>query len=370
MGGSNTTTSQQTSTNTLPQWMLQAYQNVGSQATGIVDNPTTGLPNSLPALQETASQTPEFQSYLSNSMNAANIGNNLSNANAFSGYSSNIQAPNIGNSFNGFNSNISTTPVTASGWNSDVASQYMNPYTSQVLQAQQGLANQNYGQQMSQENQSAAASGAVGGDRSAINQQTLTHNFNLEQQNLQANALQSAYQNSQNAFNNDANRNLQAGVENSQLGLAAATQNANLNFGALNAGNQVNMANANLGYQAQNANNEANLYGMSGTNALNEQAAGDTLSGITQGGYGATAAQSYQQTQLNNDYQNALNQYLFPEQQLSYLQGIYQPMASSLGINQTDGYQQQTQSAMSAFMGILDSFASGAGKGLGAAAMA
>ena len=335
--GTNQTLNQTVSSSNLPSWENSAYQNVASQAFGQAYDPTTGLPNQLPAQQSIASSTDNFSNYLSNAMNAPNTGSNLSGSNAFAGYKSNIQNPTINNALSGYNANIQTTPVTSTNWDTAQANNYMSPYENTALQSQEQLANQQYGQQQAQLNQTAAASGALGGDRAAIQQSNLTNDFSLQQQNLQANALENAYTTGQTAFNNDANRNLQAGVENSQLGLASQIQNANLGFGALTAQNSTNQANAYLGMQAQEQNANNNLSALSGTNQLNTAAAGLGLSGLNAAGTAGLASQQYAQSQLDTSYQNAMNQYLFPEQQIGYSEGVLNGIPEQR-TNQADYY--------------------------------
>lgn len=292
MGGQNSSISQLVQQNNLPSWENSAYQNVASQAAGQVYDPATGLPNGLPALHGIAGESPALSNYVNEAQGAPFAGTQMAGLNAFNGYQSNVGA----------------SPVNSQNWDTTTAQRYMNPYTNTVLQTQQQLANQQFGQQQAGLNQQAAASGALGGDRNAVAQSSLLNDFNLQQQNLQANALQSAYTTGQTAFNNDANRNLQAGVENSQLGLAAAIQNANLNFGAKNSTNQLNEA---------------------GT-ALNMQGLGVL-------GQAGGVDQSYKQSIADNSYQNALNQYLFPEQQNQYLEGILNGIPNQM-TNQTDVY--------------------------------
>lgn len=273
--GTNQTIGQQVSQQTLPQWENAGYQNIASQAFGQAFDPNTGLPNGAPANQTVAGQTGNFSNYLNQANGAATMGSGLKN------------------NLEGYSPNVSFDPTSTGIWNSQTANQYMNPYTDSVLQAQQKLANDQYGQQRSALDQQAAASGALGGDRNAVAQTGLTNDFNLQQENLQANALQNSYQNAQNAFNNDQNRQLQSDVTNSQLGLAAGIQNAELNYGARAASNQFEL----------------------GQGGLN-------LNGLNQAGSAAQLAQGYAQSQNDTAYQNSMMNYLFPQQQIGWAQGI------------------------------------------------
>ena len=355
--GTNQTLQQTVGQNNLPSWENSAYQNVASQAFGQAFNSSTGLPNQNPAQMSVAGPTDNFSNYLGNALNAPTIGNDLSDSNAYAGYSSNIQPGTINNALAGYQANISPSQVGSQSWNNATAQQYMNPYTTQVLNAQEQLANQQYGQQQAQLTQQSAANGALGGDRAAVAQSSLTNDFDLQQQNLQANALQNAYTTGNQAFNNDANRTLQAGVENSQLGLAAQIQNANLGYGALNAQNTTNQANAYLGLQGQEANANNNLSAMAGTNALNTAAANANLSGLSLAGNAATSSQNYAQSQLNTAYTNAMNNYMFPESQIGYAESVLGQIPNQM-TSQNDYYtaqgnpiQQGTNSAKGAGSG-------------------
>lgn len=280
-GGPKTTT---TSTVNQPQWLQNDWQNLAGQAIG----------------QSNSAVTPQ-QQIASESAGITGAANGIQSF-------ANGQLPQIQKDVTGANGTLAG--LSKSTWNGDTASQYMNPYTKQVLGVQQQLANQQLGQELSGIDSSAAASGALGGSRSGIMRANVVNDANLQNQNMQANALASAYQNGQSQFNADRGTNLSSA-------LAIGQNDATL----------ANTAGSVFG-------NEANLGQMD---------------------------QGAQQTALNTDYQNQLNKILFPEQQTQYASGILQSTSPNFTGSTTT--QQQSGGLLQGILGAAAGIGSGIATG-------
>jgi hypothetical protein len=282
-GPKNTTTS----TVNQPTWLQNDWQNLAQTAIGQSSN--TGVPQ-----QGTAAVSPGITGAASTSQQFANGA-----------------LPQISNDVTGANNtlkNLSTSSFTAPG----VAASYMNPYEQNVLQTQENLNNAQEGQQLSGIDSAAASSGALGGDRAAVQKGVLQSQDNLNNQNMVAQGLNNAYQTGANQFNADRSTNL-----SSSLGIGQ---------------------------------NDATLANTTGSVLNNE-------SGLGQ------AAQGAQQNNLNIDYNNELQKILFPEQQTQYQAGILGNVSPNFtGTTQT---QQTTNSTLNTILGGIMGLAGGVAKGFG-----
>lgn len=106
--------------------------------------------------------------------------------------------------------------------------QYMNPYMSEVVQAQQALQAQENAQQRSALQGKAIQSGAFGGNRSGIEQANLARQQSLANQATMANLLQSGYGQAQAAAQQQQGVGLGAAQANRAAQQAAAQQAAAL----------------------------------------------------------------------------------------------------------------------------------------------
>jgi hypothetical protein len=106
--------------------------------------------------------------------------------------------------------------------------QYMNPYMSDVVQAQQALQAQENAQQRSALQGKAIQSGAFGGNRSGIEQANLARQQSLANQATMANLLQSGYGQAQAAAQQQQGVGLGAAQANRAAQQAAAQQAAAL----------------------------------------------------------------------------------------------------------------------------------------------
>ena len=107
----------------------------------------------------------------------------------------------------------------------------MNPYESTALQSQLNLDTKNIlNPELAQEQRSAAASGALGGSRSGIEQGMTTNQFNQNEMNQVAQGENTAYQTGEQQFNSDEARQLAANTQAAQTGISAANSNTYTNL--------------------------------------------------------------------------------------------------------------------------------------------
>ena len=169
--------------------------------------------------------------------------------------------------------------------------QYMSPYLSNVLGSAVANINQTNAQQQQQVLGNAIQKGAFGGDRAGIAQAELARQQALANNATIANILNQGYGQAQQQFNTQQAIDAAAQLQNRQL-----MSNAALNL-------------ANLGTQGQQA-------------AIQQAQA--------QYGYG-TAEQQQQQAGLSTAYQQFLNQYAYPYQQLGWYSQLASGTAPALG---------------------------------------
>lgn len=216
----------------------------------------------------------------------------------------NTQLPQIQGDVSGANKTLQG--LSSSTWNPTTAASYMDPYEQQVLQTQENMNNAQTAQNLSAIDTASAAAGALGGDRAAVQKGILQSQNQLNNANLVASGLNNAYTNGQQQFNADRSTNL-----SSALGIGQ---------------------------------NDATLANTEGSVLNNEAGLGQTLQGAQQG-------------QLNTEYQNELNNILFPEQQTQYQAGILGNVSPNFTGSTTTG--QQKQSLLNTILGGVSGVAGG-----------
>jgi hypothetical protein len=262
----------------------------------------------------------------------------------------------------------------------NTASQYMNPYTQNVVNVQQREAQRQADIAGAAQGAQAARAGAFGGGRDAVMRSEAARNLAMQKGNIQATGQQAAFENAQRQFNAEQQMGLQANLANQGVQQQANLQNlsAGLQTQGLGAqtGLQAQGMNQSTGLQAQQANQQYGLnaqqmaeqsrqygYGQQMSNAQNqaqygqaaaqlaEQArqygAGLGLQGIQtaltgagqlgamgqnqynqqtgiyglQNQYG-TQRQQQDQNMLQQQYQDFQNQQRYPYQQLDYMSSL------------------------------------------------
>ena len=192
------------------------------------------------------------------------------------------------------------TPVQLQQFNDAAVNKYMSPYLSNVLGAAVANINETNAQQQQKVLGNAISKGAYGGDRAKIAQSELARQQNLANNATIANILNTGYGQALGEFN---------------------TQQT-----------------ADIGTQIQNrtqAERTANLYANLGTKG--QEAQMQQLQAM----YGAGGAQQQQrQAELSTAYQQYLNKYAYPYQQLSYFSGLLGGASPNMGATTSAGIPQ------------------------------
>ena len=301
------------------------------------------------------------------------------------GYQS-TQNPNLQNFQMRGPQNVGAERVGTQNFNDPATAQsYMNPYMQNVVDIQQSAAQRQADIATTGRNAQASRVGAFGGSRQAIENAEAARNLATQKGAIQAQGLDTAYNQAQQAFQTDQSRQLQAQQANQQSGLQAglANQQMGYNVGNTNlqsrlgvqqlgsgqnmqsqlanqqaygqmqglgmqqnlAGNAQNMQNAQLGAQyglaGQQAGEQSRQYGAGyGLQGLQQQlAASGQLGSLGQQQYaqnmginqaqqtaGATQ-QAQNQAGLTQAYNDFINQKNFPTQQLSSYSALIRGLA-------------------------------------------
>jgi hypothetical protein len=136
--------------------------------------------------------------------------------------------------------------VSADNFDNAAAGRYMSPYLGAVQERTVGDIMRNGAMQLEDLGDSAAANHAYGGTRQAVAQAEATKGINNNILNYLASSNQAGYENAQQQFNTDADRQLQAG-----------TTNAGLDQSELDRAIAGGSALGNLGQQASGINAES-----------------------------------------------------------------------------------------------------------------
>ena len=244
-----------------------------------------------------------------------------------------VNAPSLNNYQMQNPGNVTTGNFTDQGQ----AANYMNPYQQQVTDIQKREAQRQAGIADTRRGAQAAAAGAFGGSRQAIENAEAQRNLGTQLNDIQAQGSNAAYQQAMAQFNADQARALQAAQANQQTGYNVGNTNLQAQLGvqqlgsgqslqaqqanqqAQNAMNQLNEQSsqfgAGLGLQgAQTALSGANTLGQLGTNQFNQE----TAITANQNALG-TQQQNQVQTGLTNQYQDYLNAQNYPYKQLGFM---------------------------------------------------
>lgn len=188
------------------------------------------------------------------------------------------------------NPNLQAQNVQAGQIASTNLGQYMNPYTSQVIDTTMADIERQRQMAANQTAAQATAAGAFGGSREGVMQAETNKNYAQQAAQIAAQLRQADFMNAQQMAGQDIATRMQAGLANQQAGLQAGTTNAQMamqqalaNQSALNQAGQFGASAANQAALAnQAAMNQAGQYnaGQSLQAQLANQSAG--LSGAAQ----------------------------------------------------------------------------------------
>lgn len=179
---------------------------------------------------------------------------------------------------------------------SGVAQQFMNPYITNVLDAQKARMDQRFAEQQVARNEAARQAGAFGGDRRFVQDMIADRERNMQMNEMEAQGLAAAYQSGADIFGQEQARELQ-------------TRGLNTEIFAGNQQRAIDAARARM-----SAAEQLRAQGI----AANElaMARGKTLTGI--GGIYDDRAQAG----LDIAYSDFINQRDYPRQQLNFYSGI------------------------------------------------
>lgn len=166
------------------------------------------------------------------------------------------------------------------------AAQYMSPYIEQALEPQLREARRSSEMQRNVNQAQAVQQGAFGGSRQAIVEAERQRNLGTQMGDIRSRGLQTAYEQAQQQFNQDAARRLQAQQLNQQAGLTTGQQNLAALLGVQQLGAQT-------GLQAQLANQQQAMQAQQLAEQSRQFGAGQGLSAAQlQAQYGLSADQA------------------------------------------------------------------------------
>jgi hypothetical protein len=252
------------------------------------------------------------------------------------------------------------------------AAQYMSPFMEQALEPQLREAQRSSEMQRNVNQAQAVGQGAFGGSRQAIIEAERQRNLGTQMGDIRARGLQSAYEQAQNQFNQDAARRMQAQQLNQQAGLTVGGQNLQSLLGVQQLGAQTGMQSQLANQQAfQNARQlaeqsrqfggslglqglQAAMTGAGQLGALGQQEFGQQkdILGL-QNQFGGQQRQ-YEQQLRDAEAQNFAAQQRYPYQQLEFMSNILRgtPMGTVQSLYQPQpGAAQQLIGAGTALYG-------------------
>src|SRR5262252_1827544 len=196
--------------------------------------------------------------------------------------------------------------ATTGSWNDPgTAAAFMSPYAQQVVDVQKQKATEDWNQALETQRSQAAAAGAYGGSRQAVEEATGQRDLQLQLAQIQASGLQNAYQQGQQQFNTQQQQALAAQQFNIQSSLQAALSNQQMQ-------QQANVQNLSSFLQTQGLGAQTGLQ----AGLANQQA------GLTVGGQNLQALLATQQLGAGNQMQAQLaNQQTGLQQAIANQQG-------------------------------------------------
>jgi hypothetical protein len=196
------------------------------------------------------------------------------------------------------------------------AEQYMSPYMQNVVDVQQREAQRQADIAAQQQQANAVRAGAFGGGRDAIMRSEAQRNLATQLGAIQAQGLQSAYQQAQSQFNADQARQMQAGMANQQAAMDA-----------LRMGEQSRQYGSSFGLSGlETALRSAGTLGQLGQTQF-----GQEMGALQQQALMGQQQQQQVQSMLGQQYQDFLNQQRYPYQQLGFMSDMLRglPMAQT-----------------------------------------
>ena len=195
-------------------------------------------------------------------------------------------------------------------------SQYMNPYMQSVVDIQQREAQRQADIAGTQRAGQAVRSGAFGGSRAGIMESEAARNLATQKGDIQAQGQNAAFQNAQQQFNTQQQRDLQAQLANQGAGLQAQQM-----------GEQSRQYGAGYGMQGL----QTGLQAAGQLGQLGQTQYGQQLGNINLQNQMGAQQQAQQQGILNQQIQNYAMAQQYPQQQLAFMSNMLRglPMQST-----------------------------------------
>ena len=185
--------------------------------------------------------------------------------------------------------------------------QYMNPYMQNVVDIQQREAQRQADIAGTQRAGQAVRSGAFGGSRAGVMEAEAARNLAMQKGDIQAQGQNAAFQNAQQQFNTQQQRDLQAQLANQGAGLQAQQM-----------GEQSKQYGAGYGMQGL----QTGLQAAGQLGQLGQTQYGQQLSNIGLQNQMGAQQQAQQQGILNQQIQNYAMAQQYPQQQLAFMSNM------------------------------------------------
>ncbi len=213
-------------------------------------------------------------------------------------------------------------------------SQYMNPYMQNVVDIQQREAQRQGDIAGTQRAGQATRSGAFGGSRAAIMDAEANRNLAMQKGDIQAQGQNAAFQNAQQQFNTQQQRDMQAQLANQGAGLQTQQM-----------GEQSRQYGAGYGMQGL----QTGLQAAGQLGQLGQTQYGQQLGNVNLQNQMGAQQQAQQQGILNQQIQNYAMAQQYPQQQLAFMSNMLRglPMQST-----TANMYQAPPSAVSQLAGL------------------
>ena len=194
--------------------------------------------------------------------------------------------------------------------------QYMNPYMQNVVDIQQREAQRQADIAGTQRAGQAVRSGAFGGSRAGVMEAEAARNLAMQKGDIQAQGQNAAFQNAQQQFNTQQQRDLQAQLANQGAGLQAQQM-----------GEQSKQYGAGYGMQGL----QTGLQAAGQLGQLGQTQYGQQLSNVGLQNQMGAQQQAQQQGILNQQIQNYAMAQQYPQQQLAFMSNMLRglPMQST-----------------------------------------
>jgi len=298
-GGNQPANTTQTTTQELPEWARPYAKDTLSKASALTDI------NQNPYKTYDANRIAGFSPMQQQSMTGAQNMTTAPQLDTASGIAGIAGSRAIGSQYSP--NQFGAQQVGTQDYTGQNVSQYMNPYMQNVVDIQQREAQRQADIMGTQRAGQAVRSGAFGGSRAGLMEAEAARNLATQKGDIQAQGQNAAFQNAQQQFNAQQQRDLQAQMANQQQGMTAQQL-----------GEQSRQFGANYGMQGLQTGLQA--AGQLGQLGGQQFAQGLDINKL-QAGYGAQQQQLEQQG-LSQSYQDFLNQQNYPYKQLGFMSDI------------------------------------------------